>query len=137
VDCSTAPGCMSLNRFECQDTSNTCGRCLPGASAEVDDQTASNEPCVQSVDHASMATLGWKGTIAYTSFEEPETFTVSSLVGSAWTVAVGACQADGWCVRSPAFPAAYDSSAEGEGDCVLTAEADGVLSCTVFDTAEE
>ena len=81
-----------------------------------------------------MATLEWKGTIAYTSFEEPEIIIASSLVGNAWTVPYGACVPDGWCVQSPTFPAPYDVGDEGEGDCVLTAEIAGALSCTVFDT---
>jgi hypothetical protein len=137
VDCSNAPECFSLNRLECSETPNTCNQCAPGATSDSESQTASNGQCTQTLDHASMATLGWQGTIAYASFEEPATFTATNLVGNAWTVSSGSCAADGWCVQSPSFPTAYDASEGGAGECVLVASESGRLSCPVFDTVPD
>ena len=45
VDCSSAPDCVSFNRYECYDTANTCGKCLNGYEGIMGD---ANSLCVDS-----------------------------------------------------------------------------------------
>ena len=43
VNCSAAPNCTALNRFDCTNVINTCGNCL---SADYTGDSNSNTPCI-------------------------------------------------------------------------------------------
>lgn len=46
VDCSKAPSCAALNRYECQATPNTCGECLRSVSTTYYGESGNkNTPC--------------------------------------------------------------------------------------------
>jgi hypothetical protein len=45
ADCSKAPSCLHLNRFNCSSTANTCGKCLDGFLGSNEDL---NTPCLSS-----------------------------------------------------------------------------------------